>query len=249
MKLEHCKRKKAGLYAVTFDDGRAYLFYDEIILKYQLLYKNELAEEELEIILKENDSFRCYYTALELLNRVVKSSKEVDGYLIKKEFSKKDREQAIVKLQKQGYLNDLAYAKSFVHDQILTTSSGPLTIKAKLLKKGISENDFQEAIKEYDEEIEKTKIKKIVMKALKGNSNKSIAMLKRTIFQKLISDGFNKNLIELELDNLKQDDEDNIRQKQLKKIKTKLERKYSGKELEYRIKMKMRQLGFKDMDD
>ena len=24
MKLEHCKRKKAGLYAVTFDDGRAY---------------------------------------------------------------------------------------------------------------------------------------------------------------------------------------------------------------------------------
>ena len=167
---------------------------------------------------------------------------------MKKEFSKKDREQAIIKLQKQGYLNDLAYAKSFVHDQILTTSSGPLTIKAKLLKKGISENDFQEAIKEYDEEIEKTKIKKIVMKALKGNSNKSIAMLKRTIFQKLISDGFNKNLIELGLANLKQDDENSIRQKQLKKIKTKLERKYSGKELEYRIKMKMRQLGFKDMD-
>ena len=76
MKLEHCKRKKAGLYAVTFNDGRAYLFYDEIILKYQLLYKNELTEEELEIIFKENDSFRCYYTALELLNREVKSSKE-----------------------------------------------------------------------------------------------------------------------------------------------------------------------------
>ena len=247
MKILRYKRKKEGLYSVFLEKEKEYSFYEEVIIKHSLLLKKNLTEEELEELLKENKSYESYYSALSLINKLAKTSFEVKKYLEDKGFLKEDIENTITKLKKQGYLNDSAYAKSFVHSQLLTTSRGPQKIKDELRKKGIKEEDLKEALEEYTKEREREKISKIVNKAVKSNQRKSANALKKKLQMTLTLEGFDQSLISEALQKIEVREEE-IAKKEYQKLYKKLSHKYSGKELEYKLKQKMYQLGFSYSD-
>ena len=244
MKIEKFKKRPNGLYTIYLDNFNSYDFYEEIILKYELLLTKNIEEDELNEIIKDNKNYESYYDALKTLKRTIKTKEEIRKLLTEKKYSKENIDLSIKMLEKQGYLNDKNYAKSYVHNCIITTTKGPKKIILELEKKGIKEEDYKEAVEEYTESIEKEKIEKLISKKIKSNHNKSAKILKQKILQDLTNNGFHQDIIKEVLNSTAIEENDDIAKKEYQKYYNKLSKKYSGKELEYKLKQKMYSLGF-----
>ena len=179
----------------------------------------------------------------------MKTKQEVIKYLKEKDYTKENIDLSIKMLEKQGYINDKNYSKSYVHNSIITTTKGPKKIINELEKKGIKEEEYQEALEEYTESLEKEKIEKLISKKIKSNHNKSAKILKQKLLQDLTKNGYNQEIIKDVLNSISIKDNDEIARKEYQKYYNKLSKKYSGKELEYKLKQKMYSLGFKDYNN
>ncbi len=244
LKIEKFKKRPNGLYTLYFDNFNTYDFYEEIILKYELLITKSIDENELDQILKDNKNYECYYQALKLLKRMIKTKQDIIKYLKDKDFNKESIEMSIKKLEEQGYINDQNYAKSYVHNCIITTTKGPNKIASELEKKGVTSNDYEEALEEYTSSLEKEKVEKLISKKIKSNHNKSAKILKQKLSLDLINNGFHQDIVKEVLNNTKIEEDDEIVKKEYQKYYNKLSKKYKGKELEYKLKQKMYSLGF-----
>lgn len=244
MKIETFKKLKNGQYQLQLEDCRQIVIYEDLILKYELLLNKQVTNELIDKIQKDNTKYESYYASLKYLKNQLRSQKEIEEYLNKKEYTKEEIEFTILRLSKQGYLNDLNYAKVFVEHQLILTSNGPSKIKFELQKKGITEDNIEEALKIYTVEKMQDKITKLIHKMQKSNHNKSNQVLKQKIITNLSNQGFPKNMIISLLTEVSLVDDQDIAKKEYEKLYQKLKRKYSGKELEYKIKQKMYQKGF-----
>lgn len=247
MKIERFKKISQGRYRLYLEKNQAYDFYEEIILQHQLLLSKEISLETLSICQKENKVWDSYYSSLKLLNKVAKTKKELSAYLSAHDYNDKEIAFALERLESQGYLDDASYAKSFVHHQLLTTAKGPLRVRRELSQKGIPTEIIEEAMKAYTTEIEIEKLEKIISKKSHSNHNKSMSFLKRKLIAELGREGFQQDLIKITCEKfIINTDELSIAKQEYKKIKQRLQKKYTGKELDYKVKQKLYALGFKD---
>ena len=244
MKIEKFKKRPNGLYTIYLDNFNSYDFYEEIILKYELLITKTIEEDELNRIIKDNNNYESYYEALKVLKRTIKTKEEIKRLLTDKKYNKENISFTITTLEKQGYINDKNYSKSYVHNSIITTNKGPKKIALELEKKGVVPNDYSEALEEYNTSLEKEKIEKLISKKIKANHNKSAKVLKQKLQVDLINNGFSKDIIKEVLNSLNIEENDDIMKKEYQKYYNKLSKKYKGKELEYKLKQKMYSLGF-----
>ena len=63
MKIIKYKKGTKGLYKVELEDGRVLSLYEDVILKFELLLKKEIFEEEFDSINKYNLECDVYYVA------------------------------------------------------------------------------------------------------------------------------------------------------------------------------------------
>ena len=243
MHIEKYTKSKNGQYKLNLDDGTNVLLHEDLILKYNLLISKEVSKKQLEELQEENMSYIAYSLCLDYLKAKMRSKKEIKEYLLKKEVKEELIDNAINILSNQGYLNDEIYCKAYINDKINLSNDGPYKIKENLSKLGISEEIINKNIIAFDNNLELERIKKIIDKQIKTNHNKSEYILKRKIVDYLTNLGYTKSLIIKEIDSIKISDID-IKEKEYKKIYDKLSKKYSGKELEYKVKQKMYQKGF-----
>ncbi len=244
MKVRSFKKKANGFYQVLLEETEPLLIHEDLILKYDILKKQKLEEETIRQIEEENKKYVVYQDALASLKTRLRSTKELKERLTKKEYPKKEIEEVIATLTKQGYLNDKIYADSFVHDKISFSKDGPEKIKEELLRLGIKTEYIEQALCCFTSDIEQMRIKKIIDKETKTNRTKSEVILKRKLLENLVRNGYHKEYITPLLEKAKNQNEKSIYQKEYEKQKKKLEKKYQGKELEYKLKEKMYQKGF-----
>lgn len=243
MKIEKYKKLKNGKYELTLEDNQNLELYEDTILKFGLLLKKSI-DQNYNQILEFDKKWEVYYIALKYLKTRTRSKKEVFNYLIEKDYNKKNIEKALERLEQQGYINDLFYAKSFLNQKLITTSNGPYKIKSDLLKRGIDNNIVDQVLEEYDKDIQLKKIEKIVNRIIKTNKNKSVKMLKIKIVTDLTSQGFASKDIQKVIDESEFKEDKDIKQREYEKLYKKLSRKYSGEELKFKINQKMIQKGF-----
>ena len=96
----------------------------------------------------------------------------------------------------------------------------------------------------FTDDLMMEKVSKYIEKSIKNNHNKSSYILKNKIKQNLINLGYDANIINECFEKYDLDDND-IYKIELEKAKNKLSRKYTGKELDYKIKEYMYRKGFK----
>lgn len=243
MKIERYKKGNGGKYKILLDDGQVLILYEEVILKFNLLLKKEITNKDLVEINAYNQECEVYYVALDSVNRRFKSIYELEEVLRKKEYPKNLIDLAIQKLIKQGYLNDRVFAKSYINNQIITTNKGPLKIKRELLEKKVDINIIDEEISIYSDEEQLIKIEKITEKLLKANHTRGGVILKQKIINNLKNLGYENELIMKIIETKDFNNTEDIRKKEYEKIKKRLAYKYSGDELERKIKEKLYQKG------
>lgn len=243
MKIEKFTKLKSGQYKLNLDDNTNILLHEDLILKHRLLITKEVNEEQIEDLLKENLSYMAYDIAISYLKTKMRTKKEIKEHLLKKEIKEELIDNVINKLLEQGYLSDVSYTKAFINDRINLSNDGPYKIKENLIKLGIPEDIVINNIVVFDNELETTRITKLIDKQIKTNHNKSTYSLKRKLIENLVNLGYSKSLVISLVEQIQVDDDD-IRKKEYDKIYKKLSSKYSGRELEYKIKQKMYQKGF-----
>lgn len=243
MQITKYKKQSNGKYKVILDNNEELLLYEDVILKYELLLKKEITRADIIKIEKYNQECDVYHIAVKSLNNRYKTVKELEKFLIKKEYPQPLVEKTKLILIKQGYLNDEKFTKSYINTQIMTTTKGPYRISNELITKGIQQEIINREILIYDEEKQRDKIEKISKKMLKSNKSRGGFVLKNKISTYLINQGYQKELINTVLSTIEFSDNENIAQKEYEKLYRKLSRKYQGKELEYKIKEKLYQKG------
>jgi len=239
MKIIKYKKAKNGKYSVFLDDGREFLFYEEVILKYDLLLKKEILDKDLNDINQSNLEYDVYYVALNNIRNRYRSTFELIELLKKKEYPIEMIDMAIDKLTKQGYLNDHNYAKSYINTQIITTNHGPNRIKGDLEKKRISSDIINEEIDAFTEEEQREKIKKIIEYRIKINRTRGGVVLQKKIYNDCLLLGYDSTIINSVMNNYTFTNYTDLAKKEYDKLYKKLSSKYSGYELEKRIKEKM----------
>ena len=244
MQINKFIKKKNGMYNVLLEDGTNLIAHEELILKYGLLLSKKIDKDLKEKIEEENLVYISYDLAIKYISKKVRSEKEIREYLAKNEIDKQIIDDTINLVKKDGYINDSTYCEMFINDKMLLSNDGPLKIKDELLKKGIEEYTINKKITIFNDELQKEKIKKIIDKQVKTNRNKSNYVLKNKILTYLSNLGYEKKNIMLILSNTNLKSDSEIFKKEYDKLYKKLSRKYSGDELEYKIKSKMYAKGF-----
>ena len=242
MKIQEYRYLGNSKYKVIINNEE-YILYEDIILKYNLLIKN-VNEKDLTKYLKENKRFEAYYVALKYIKAKLRTKKEIEEYLSKKDYNDFDIDYAVARLEQEKYLDERVYAKSYILDAINLKNIGPNKIVVELTNLGIDKVTVLDELSMFTNFIQKEKIYKYIEKSIKSNHNKSSYILKNKIKQNLINLGYDLNIINKCLGEYDIDDNE-VYQKELEKVKNKLSRKYTGKELEYKIKEYMYRKGFK----
>lgn len=243
MKILKYKKKRNGQYEIQLDSGKNLCLYEEVILNFSLLLKKNIDEEELDEILLSNQEYDVYYVALKSLKNRFKSVKELRISLLKKEYPVESVESAIHKLLSQGYLDDRSFAKAYINTQMITTSKGPKKIEKELLEKGVSRDIIVDELAIFTKDEQIIKIEKIANRLVRSNRSRGGIVLRKKIIQDLHNMGYSGSIVEDVLSSIDFGDTKDIAKNETEKLYQRLSRKYSGKELEFKIKEKLYQKG------
>ena len=243
MKINKFKKIGSNKYRIYFDN-ETLVIYEDVILKYNLLYKKDIDTDLLLQINEDNYKASIYDSAIRYIGIRMRSIKEVKEYLNKKKYDNKDIESVVNKLIEQGLLNDKKFAISYVNDKIYLTKSGPDKIKNELIKLGINEKDIHNAFNNIDNGALMDKLNKIIDKEIKLNVKLPINKMKNKIITRCINLGYKyEDIIEiLNTCNLNSNSD-------IKSEYDKLYKRYSNKysdeyKLKTTIKSKLYQKGF-----
>lgn len=245
MKIVKYKKMSKGRYKIFLDSDKDIVLYEDVILKYNLLLKKEIDTELLIEIDKYNQECDVYYVALTSINNRFKSTYELKQSLLRKEYPSDLVDKAINKLTEQGYLNDRMYTKSYINNQMITTNKGPYKIIKELTDKKIDLDIIKEEIETFTDEEQTSKINKLIERGIKTNHSRGGIVLKQKIYNDLKNYGYDINLINSIISNYSFENDEDIAKKEYDKLYRKYSRKYSGVELERKIREKLYQKGLK----
>ncbi|HIR49277.1 MAG TPA: RecX family transcriptional regulator [Candidatus Faecimonas gallistercoris] len=243
MKILKYKKKRNGQYDLQLESGDVLSLYEEVILKFELLLKNRIDEKEKEEILLCNQEYDVYYVALRSLKSRFRSVCELRKLLLKKKYPQDYVEKAICKLLEQGYLDDRSFAKAYINEQIITTSKGPRKIETELLSRGVCSSIIDDEILIFTKEEQIPKIKKVANRLIRSNRSRGGVVLRNKIIHDLQTLGYDIAIIDEVLKTIDFGDTKDIAKKEYDKLYRKFSRKYSGRQLEYKIKEKLYQKG------
>lgn len=201
MKIEKYKKIKDNKYKIYLSNNTTIDVYDEVIIKNNLLYKKDIDEVDLNKIENENIYQDIYNTAVKYIMVRLRSVNELRNYLLKKNYELDIVESIIIKLEKNGYLNDLIFTKAFINDKLNFTTMGKYKIKNELIKLKISPEIIEKSLEEISEDKWIEKIDKLVSKYLKSNKKYSGNILRNKLYTYLVNLGHDTNLVIKSLNN------------------------------------------------
>lgn len=239
MLIQNIKKLNKGKYKITIDDNDIIL-YEDVLIKYKILKNKSIDKKLYKEILKENEFFEIYEVSLKYINTKMRLEKELREYL-KNKYNSKDIDKVIIRLKKEGYINDLNYMNSYINDKINLSNDGPYKIKRDLIKKGIDEDKINI---EIDESILIDKLKHIMFKYINLNRNNSLNIIKNKVMNYFGNLGYDREMIEEVFNSLNVKGDSTKILKDYEKLKNKYSKKYSDYKLEFIIKQKLYQKGY-----
>lgn len=246
------QQKRKNRYNIFLDDGHGEKYgfsVDESILIEYKLHKNlELNDLTIDTLIQKDDVHKSYTLTINFLSYRMRTKKEINDYLVKKEVDEEHIKQIIDRLTAEGLLDDAAFAESFVRTRIDTSIKGPMLVKKELIEKGVSKTIAEAAIEHYTFDIQMEKVQKWIHKKMnkqgKDSFKKQIQQLQVTLMQK----GFEQDVIKEATAGLSDEKDDEAEWTAIHKHGEKLLRKHrlklTGYELRNKVKEGLYRKGF-----
>lgn len=145
--IEPQKRKK-GRFNVYVDGEFAFGLDEKILADEKLKIGQNLAQKRIEKIISEYELAKILDKVYRFLSFRPRSKKEIEQYLRKKGIGEEEKKIVLKKLEKAGFVNDLAFAKFFVESRVKFRPKGKRLIAAELAQKGIDKETINQVLSE-----------------------------------------------------------------------------------------------------
>lgn len=206
-----------------------FTFNEDTIIKYMIFKDKVFEQKEWNKVLEDAITDEYFNKVLNYLGSSYKSVYEIKKYLYDKskknnvKIKEKQIEDIISRVSSLGYLNDEMLSKN-VCDYYYRSNKGPLYIKAKLSEKKVDEKTIDLALMSYSNEMEEEAITRLLTK--EKNDKYPLKKYKLMLTNKLIQNGFSKNVIERVLNSWAfEDKSDDLIVKDYDKIIRKIDKK------------------------
>ena len=236
-------KMKNNKYKIVIDDFDI-ITYDNVILENDLLYKKSIDKDLYKKILLDTSYYEIYNKTVKYILKRRRSQKEVEKYLSKYDIDNTKKEKVVSKLKDIKLINDIEYCKAYINDKLYLGTTGINKIKKDLLNQNISIEIIDDCIEKIDKDVINNKLESIIIKKIKSNTKYSKYYLKQKVLNEMVNLGYNREDILTIIEENLQDDGD-ILIKEFNKIYSNLSKKYSGYELDNKIKQKLIIKGFK----
>lgn len=246
MKINKILKMKSNKYKIIID-GESFITYDDVIISNNLLYQKELDKDLYKKVIIDTKFYDIYDKTVKYILKKRRSEKEVIEYLNKYNLSNNDVDNIISKLKTINLINDEEYCRAYINDKVHLNKNGINKIRIDLLNQDIPSNIIEKEINNIDESLINENLKGMILKKLNSNRKYSNSNLKQKILSEMINLGYPKDkILEIIDDNILSDEE--IIKKEFDKMYNKLKLKYSGLELQKKLKQKLIYKGF-DIED
>lgn len=245
MKILKIIKKKKSMYEVVLDNKESLILLENVMIHHEVFLKKMLTEKEIEEIQKENDMEVSYQKCCGYLEKKMRTEKEMRNYLKKDEVSKEIVERVIQALKENHFLDDEKYVNYYVNDNVKFTNDGPLKMERALIDLGIEKETIEKRLDEVPREVWEEKIKKIIQKRIQSNKKDSEMVFKRKLSQYLYTVGYPHEMSSSLVEDIHLENSVELMKKEEEKLRKKLSRKYAGEDLEFQVKRKLYQKGFK----
>ena len=193
MEIVKYRKKGNGNYQILFDNGKKININEDVILKYNLLYKKEIDGNLLEEIITENEKYNIYDKCVRYIGVRIRSINEIREYMERKNLDDETIDMVIDKLIKNKLLDDEIFTKAFIKDKLNFTTMGPYRIELELKKHKIDDRIIAKYIATIDKDMLDIKINKQINKLIKSGKGKS--NLRNKIYNNLLSLGYSSEYI------------------------------------------------------
>lgn len=242
MIIKKIEKMSNNKYKIILDDINI-TTYDSVILENNLLYKKSITKELYDKIVLETKFYDVYNKAVKYIAKKIRCESEIRSYL--NSFSLKEDEinKIILKLKDIDLINDRKYCIAYINDRVYLNKEGINKIKNHLINENIDYNIIEEELNKVPHDVLKDNLEKIVCKKIKSNTKYSNKLLKQKIINEVTNLGYNKEDI-IEIFNSSINNDNDILNREFNKIYNKLKYKYSGAELNNKVKQKLALKGF-----
>jgi regulatory protein len=204
-KIEECKRNKDRVN--IFMDEEFYMSASKYCcIKYDLKEGLQIDTSYIDRVISEDNYGKGKNYALKVIERGMKSKKEIHDKLKLKEYSDADIDRVMSFLSEYGYADDDMYAKCYIES--CKNSKSKQFIKHSLINKGIDLDIIEKYLMSIEDEEERNKAKILSLKKLNTLKGKDKKEIRKKIGDMLIRRGYEYNLIKEVVNDIMENDED-----------------------------------------
>ncbi|MFQ5824089.1 MAG: RecX family transcriptional regulator [bacterium] len=194
-KIEVQKKKKTRR-SIYLNDEFAFGLDAELVAHFGLKEGDELSQEKINNLLLKEEKKRVKEKAYRYLAARAHSEKEIRIKLVQKGFSSAIVDEVISELKEKSFVDDEAFALSFVRSRMVNKPAGEILLRRELWQKGISEEIIQKALQEaYSEKNQLEFAKELVDKRRSRYKNLEDSKRKKRLTDFLLRRGFEWELV------------------------------------------------------
>ena len=192
-KIEAQKRKEDRV-NIYVDEKFFMAIYKELVFTFNLKKGDNIDEEYLKKILKDEMFLKGKNKALNILSKASQSEKKIREKL-NEDFEEDTIDDVIDFLKKYNFINDGELASKIVNTNVNLNKYGKNKIKQNLYNKGIKKSDIDEAISEIDYDAEFENALYLAQKRYDRVKNEDPKKAYAKIANHLAYKGFNYDII------------------------------------------------------
>lgn len=211
MKIESVAKIKNNV-KMLLDNGEKLFLRYEVFLKNGLRKGDELSEEEVSRLIRQNQLYFVKESAFRFLGNRIHSEKELQRKLSAKKYDKDIIASVIKELKESNYLDDELFAREFSEEKINKKSFGPNKVKAELKARGVSQEIIDKVLEVRNDDLEFENACTLAEKKLASLSSRNLDKKKinQRLYAYLLSKGFNFEVIRAVVSKISQPEDEEV---------------------------------------
>ena len=195
MEIVKYELTKKNIYNVYLSNGEVLELDESVITNNELLLKKRIDNDLYDKLKRDNKICILVNASIKYINVRLRSIKEINDYLLKKEDDTDLIDEVISRLMKMGYLDDRRFTEAYIKDKLNFTSWGDYKIINELNKLGISSLYIEDNTDLLNDDVLNERMRKIIDKDIRTNKKYSGLKLKNKIYNHLLTLGYSKEKV------------------------------------------------------
>lgn len=189
------QKRHPNRYNLYLDNDLRISVTDDMLLQFTLSSGRELSDKEMSVLLLKADEVFTREKALELLSMREHSLRELSVKLRQKGYKADIVAKVLSDLESRHYVDDGRFAALYAEELIRGKRLGPLLVREKLFKRGISAENIREILQNYRSEEQIDNCRYHFEKKLPGIREESSEKAAEKMIRYLQGKGFDRETI------------------------------------------------------